>query len=175
MAGMVEDLSHGSSERELWEPAHSRAHQDDQLRWIPNWLRWILVLPATVFSYVAVIFFMSMMAEEVKGSWIPGVDEILIPLYVAACSCLLAPWVSVMAGAHTAPAYRSQAAMVLAGLWCMLVGVLEFSHLLLTPQRLGPGCMDRTFWFNALTLIGCAIAAGVAAWKVHHDEKATST
>jgi len=159
------------SEQELWERAHPVTRPNDPLRAIPNWLRWLLVLPASLLSYAAVCLVMGAAVQEVRGSWIPGLDRYGIPLYVTAYSCFLAPWASVMAGSYTAPVFRSQTALALACLWCMAVGVLEFSHLLLTPQRIGRGCMDGEFWFNAVGLFFCAVSAGVAAWGIHHEEK----
>jgi hypothetical protein len=68
---------------------------------MPSWLRWTLVLPVAVVSFVVIQFFVAFSSEQMP---LPGV---LRDWYSQALNSIAAPWAFVFLGAQTAPNGRA--------------------------------------------------------------------
>jgi len=74
---------------------------------IPNWLRWILILPSAIGAYFGIQIFVA-----IGNSFSPG-PELLINIFCQLVNSVAGPYCLVLAGAKTAPSNRLVVAIIL--------------------------------------------------------------
>ena len=127
---------------------------------MPNWLRWVLIIPAAGIAY----FLVQIVGGIASETW-PFSDRGQ-DLFSQALNSALGPWALVRAGAATAPHhYRFITAQVLAAV-AALITVMLVGATLLGNLKTGykPG------WI-ALTSLISLIALGFAIDQVKKDQK----
>lgn len=125
---------------------------------MPNWLRWILVLPASLVAYIGIQLITGLSSEQLP---LPDVAQ---DLYSQAINSILGPWAFVYAGARISPLGRrfftSVALAILFGVFTGSVGVLAVISNVQSGQR---------WWLVASAVVGL-VAAGVTCVQVQRSE-----
>lgn len=85
---------------------------------IPDWLRWVLVIPAAIGAYFGI-----QIAVALGNSFSPG-PEIFINIFCQIVNSVAGPYCLVWAGAKTAPSNRFVVAIILTVIHAIVNGVV---------------------------------------------------
>ena len=91
---------------------------------LPSWLRWILVLPTTLFFYVLANFLLNIAGKllEFFSRDSPWSDKIFTHLISPGVAGFFAVWVAIA----MAPRAKSRTALLITGIWLMIYGGAAF-------------------------------------------------
>ena len=125
---------------------------------MPNWLRWILVLPGAVGAYLGVGLLVGLSSEELP------LPDAIQDWYSQAMNSVVGPWVLVYAGARIAPrGRRFVTSVVLAVLFGVLTGAIAPLGLLLEHR-------SHPYWWFAVSAIAGIVTVIVACVQVQRSE-----
>ena len=94
---------------------------------MPTWLRWTLVFPAAIVSFVLIQLAVGLSSEQMP---LPGAVR---DWYSQALNVFVAPWLFVLAGARTAPGGRAlPTAISLAVVYSVFTGLMSVVAIMAT-------------------------------------------
>jgi hypothetical protein len=113
---------------------------------MPTWLRWLLVLPAAVMSYVGIQILVGIQSETLSfPDWLQD-------LWSQGMNSIVGPWAFVFVGARVAPPRRafetSVTLAVIFGIFTGVVGVLALLH---------PSHVRSPWWLGLTAVLGIVI------------------
>ena len=131
---------------------------------LPQWLRWILVLPAAIGAYAGI-----QIVVIVGNTFCPG-PQVFIQYFCQFVNSVAAPYCFVLAGARTAPRYRLVAAIALVVVLAVLYG--SVTTLAVVQGRMGVYDQlhsDPLWWVITSSIIGI-VASGAACLHVYRAQ-----
>lgn len=129
---------------------------------MPNWLRWILFLPAAVLAFMAANAIIAI-AHSMSGG---GLNVLAVKPVAEIVQAVLGPWAFVMAGAMTAPRRQTLVAGILLLVVVLATGMALSLTLLVSTDKSDP------IWFVAM-FVGIASAI-YAVRQVYQEERQRS-
>ena len=129
---------------------------------LPNWIRWILLLPLTIFVYVATIFFNRVTLVNVLDS-----DGLLFEFYMIVAEGILAVGLMLLAAYSIAPSKKKTVAIA----FSIVLGIISVtsSFLVLTHVSDNP-----PLWKILSITILTIISSTTFCVQIFTDEQSTS-
>ena len=156
-------LAHKAEQEELWDTKEKR---DRSRQFMKPWLRWILVLPATIGAWIGIQLGIILVSGIIDIAWFGGLGGANDTHLVQFLNTIASAWAFVFAGAKTAPSNRGATAMCLTALF-----ILGSFGAIFLAQGIESG---KEFWGTEWSLI-CSVASAltmlIMCYEICREEK----